>query len=74
MQSTHKHIRKETLWVLSNLTAGPTEHAAAVVDAGAIPLMVSMLSSTFDIKKEVCSDKLQRLGQVSLRGFLSIDF
>ena len=53
LQSTHRHIRKETLWVLSNLTAGPTEHATAVASVGAIPIMLKMMSSTFDIKKEV---------------------
>ena len=54
LQSTHRHIKKETLWVLSNLTAGPTEHITTLLHAGVLPLVIHLLSSTFDIKKEVC--------------------
>ncbi|KAJ7370277.1 hypothetical protein OS493_033357 [Desmophyllum pertusum] len=31
LQSMHRHIKKESLWVLSNLTAGPTEHIDALI-------------------------------------------
>ena len=54
LQSTHRHIKKETLWVLSNLTAGPTEHINMLIEAGILPLVINLMSSTFDIKKEVC--------------------
>ena len=54
LQSTHRHIKKETLWVLSNLTAGPTEHIDMLIEAGILPLIMILMSSTFDIKKEVC--------------------
>lgn len=54
-QSHHRHIRKESLWVLSNLTAGPAEHSRAVASqADLIPLIVHMLTSeTYDLKREV---------------------
>lgn len=53
LESTHRHIKKESLWVLSNLTAGPTEHIDAFIQAGTLPLIVNLMSSTFDIRKEV---------------------
>ncbi|XP_032217708.2 importin subunit alpha-2 [Nematostella vectensis] len=54
LQSSHRHVRKESLWVLSNLTAGPAESCWAVVHAGLVPVTVKMLASeAFDIKKEV---------------------
>ena len=55
LQSMHRHIKKESLWVLSNLTAGPTEHTDALIQAGILPLIMDLMSSTYDIKKEVCS-------------------
>lgn len=55
LQSMHRHIKKESLWVLSNLTAGPTEHTDALIQAGILPLLMNLMSSTYDIKKEVCS-------------------
>lgn len=54
LESTHRHIKKESLWVLSNLTAGPTEHIDAFIQAGTLPLVVNLMSSTFDIRKEAC--------------------
>ena len=54
LQSVHRHIKKESLWVLSNLTVGPTEHIDALVQAGILPLVMDLMSSTYDIKKEVC--------------------
>lgn len=55
LQSMHRHIKKESLWVLSNLTAGPTEHTDALIKAGILPLIMDLMSSAYDIKKEVCS-------------------
>lgn len=54
-QSSHRHIRKESLWVMSNLTAGPAEHAGAIVSSpGVIQVIVHMLTTeTYDIKREV---------------------
>ena len=53
MKSAHRHIKKESLWVLSNLTAGPAQHIDMLIQAGILPLIVELLSATFDIKKEV---------------------
>ena len=53
LQSMHRHIKKESLWVLSNLTAGPTEHIDALIQGGILPLVMDLMSSTYDIKKEV---------------------
>ena len=58
LQSMHRHIKKESLWVLSNLTAGPTEHIDALIQAGILPLIMDLMSSTYDIKKEVCYPSL----------------
>lgn len=52
LSSTSHHIRKESLWVLSNLTAGSQETLSAVLDAGLLPGVVNMLDGTFDIRKE----------------------
>ncbi|XP_068689862.1 uncharacterized protein [Montipora capricornis] len=52
MKSAHRHIKKESLWVLSNLTAGPAQHIDMLIQAGILPLIVELLSATFDIKKE----------------------
>lgn len=54
-QSQYRHVRKESLWVMSNLTAGPAEHSRAVVSqATIIPIIVCMLTEeTYDIKREV---------------------
>ena len=38
---------------MSNLTAGPTEHIVVLIQAGIIPHIMNLMSSTFDIKKEV---------------------
>lgn len=55
-QSGGRHIRKESLWVMSNLTAGPAEHSRAVVaQPNIIPIIVHILTSeTYDLKREVC--------------------
>ena len=58
LQSMHRHIKKESLWVLSNLTAGQTRHTDALIQAGMLPPIVDLMSSTYDIKKEVCSMSL----------------
>ena len=60
-QSSHRHIRKESLWVMSNLTAGPAEHSRAVMSqANITPIIVHMLiSETYDLKREVSYVVLQ---------------
>ncbi|KAJ2805202.1 hypothetical protein H4R21_001350, partial [Coemansia helicoidea] len=46
-------LEKESLWVLSSVTAGRTEDVDAVVDAGAVAQLTHIVQSRgFDIKKE----------------------
>lgn len=52
LSSSSHHIKKESLWVLSNLTVGSHETLVAVLSAGLLPVVVDMLDGTFDIRKE----------------------
>jgi len=52
LDSDHQAIRKECLWVLSNVTA-IMEACKEVVNSGLLASMIKLLSTTFDIKKEV---------------------
>jgi len=48
-----KGIRKEACWTISNITAGNAEQIQAVIEAGIIAPLVSILrSAEFDIQKE----------------------
>ncbi|MBA0681619.1 hypothetical protein Goari_023408 [Gossypium aridum] len=53
---THNHkksIKKEACWTISNITAGNKEQIQAVINAGIIGPLVSLLQNAeFDIKKE----------------------
>ncbi|KAG6498923.1 hypothetical protein ZIOFF_038676 [Zingiber officinale] len=53
---THNHkksIKKEACWAISNITAGNKEQIQAVIAAGIInPLVTLMQTAEFDIKKE----------------------
>ncbi|ELU07006.1 hypothetical protein CAPTEDRAFT_224969 [Capitella teleta] len=52
LDSTHRHIRKETLWALSNLT-GHAEVCKLALEANLVKPLIEMLHSTQDIKHEV---------------------
>lgn len=49
--SDHPHIRKECLWVLSNITA-ITEACNEIVSSPLLASMMKLLAATFDVKKE----------------------
>ena len=51
--SSH-HVRKESLWLLSNLTAGSCLSVKAILEAGLLSTVVKMLDEDLDIRKEVC--------------------
>ncbi|XP_020615337.1 importin subunit alpha-9-like [Orbicella faveolata] len=72
LQSMHRHIKKESLWVLSNLTAGPTEHTDALIQAGILPSIMDLMSSTYDIKKEaaICLCNISHHGPDYLKSVL----
>mmetsp|Transcript_7086 Transcript_7086/g.10813 ORF Transcript_7086/g.10813 Transcript_7086/m.10813 type:complete len:373 (-) Transcript_7086:149-1267(-) len=49
----HRGIQKESIWVVSNILAGPPSHAKPVIQAGFIPVLLNHLKkSQFDIKRE----------------------
>jgi hypothetical protein len=52
ISSDHQAIRKECVWVLSNATA-VTEACNEVLNSGLLASLTRLLSTTFDIKKEV---------------------
>ena len=52
LSSTIHHLRKESLWLLSNLTAGSHQTTVAVLNAGFLAIVVGMLGEAFDIQKE----------------------
>lgn len=74
LQSVHRHIKKESLWVLSNLTAGPTEHIDVLVQGGILPLVMDLMSSTYDIKKEaaICLCNVAHHGPEYLKSVLDV--
>mmetsp|Transcript_30111 Transcript_30111/g.41972 ORF Transcript_30111/g.41972 Transcript_30111/m.41972 type:complete len:209 (+) Transcript_30111:197-823(+) len=53
MKHQHRGLRKEAIWVVGNILAGPSSHKKAVVDAGFLPQLVDILQkSQFDLRKE----------------------
>lgn len=46
-------LRLETLWLVSNIAAGPADHAATVVTGGFLPVLREMLAGPADFKREV---------------------
>lgn len=51
LSSSHRHIKKETLWVLSNLT-GESKACSAVTHSPLLQLIMEQVSAAFDIKME----------------------
>lgn len=48
-------IRKESTWVISNITAGTPGQVQAVLEAGILPILLNHLQfSDLKIKKEAC--------------------
>lgn len=53
LNSSIHHLRKESLWLLCNLTAGSIDSVKAVLETGLLPVVVEMLDGPFDVRKEV---------------------
>lgn len=51
LSATHRHIKKETLWVLSNLTSEPSA-CQTVLQSPLLPLILDQVPAAFDIKME----------------------
>jgi len=53
VKNDHRGIRKEAIWAVGNILAGPVEHVAVVTKAGFLPILLDLLkSSQFDIQRE----------------------
>lgn len=51
LQSEQQHVRKECIWLLSNITALPNA-CKELIDTDLLSSIVNLLSSTYDVKKE----------------------
>eukprot|EP01083_Nonionella_stella_P318593 1165384_1 len=48
-----EELQHQAVWAVGNITSGNTEHTAAVIKEGAVPIFVSLLDSTSnDVKEE----------------------
>ncbi|RKP26999.1 armadillo-type protein [Syncephalis pseudoplumigaleata] len=53
IECSSRPVRKETLWLLSNLTAGMEKHVRQVIDAGLLDTVCRIFAETdFDLRKE----------------------
>ncbi|KAF3333632.1 importin subunit alpha-2 isoform X1 [Carex littledalei] len=54
LKSEHRVLKKEALWVLSNIAAGTLEHKTLILSSEVVPLLIGLLSTApFETKKEV---------------------
>jgi len=52
---SNPHIKKETLWTLSNMTAGNERQIQSVIDSGVIPTVILCLRAIEpEVRKEAC--------------------
>ncbi|XP_077995455.1 uncharacterized protein LOC144448946 [Glandiceps talaboti] len=67
----HRHVKKETLWVISNVT-GVESVCQTLIDMGLPQKMIQLLHSTFDIKKEaaLCLCNLAHHGEKYCEGLI----
>lgn len=56
LSSSCDHVKKESLWLLSNLVAGSLQNVSDVLNEGLLPIVVQMLDGAFDFRKEVNSN------------------
>lgn len=62
MIQTHPDVQYEAAWCLTNLSSGSHEETMAVVDAGAVPILISLMQSPVEKVRE---QAIWALGNVS---------
>ena len=69
-------VQFEALWVLTNIASGTSQHKRAVVDHGAVPKLVKLLSPTNnydDVREQVNSSSLPFTNFISVHVWMNID-
>jgi hypothetical protein len=53
-RTTNVELQREVSWILTNVCCGTSLQASAVVDAGAVPVLVRLINTEDDALRDVC--------------------